>query len=270
MLRRLSGDLAGGDARGERRDDGRLADAGIADEERVVLGAPLEDLQQPADLDVAADDRVEAPLARALGEIPGVLLGAGSTAAGELGRQPGGDDVTRDARERGHVRPERARSEPEGLEDHRRRAADLLGERVEQVLDADRSRLGRFLLRPGQQREHGARQVGETARALRQARELGLHLGRDLHRLRASLLEDRGHAGITLDGAREQVDGLDLRMLALVGEGLAPPRRSSWRRERSEQGEPSVPRASPARVARDRPGWLGRWMCTAAPRADGR
>ena len=139
MLRQVAGHLAGGDARGERRDDGRLADAGVADQQRVVLGAALEDLQQPADLDVAADDRVEAPLAGALGEIAGVLLGAAGAAAGELGGETGGDHVTRHAGERGHVRTERARPEPEGLEDHRRRAADLLRQRVEQVLDPRRA-----------------------------------------------------------------------------------------------------------------------------------
>ena len=39
--------------------DGRLADAGLADERRIVLRAPGEDLDDPLDLLLAADDRVE-------------------------------------------------------------------------------------------------------------------------------------------------------------------------------------------------------------------
>ena len=47
----------------------RLADARLADEERVVLLPALEDLQQPAHLDVAADDGVEPLAARALDQV---------------------------------------------------------------------------------------------------------------------------------------------------------------------------------------------------------
>ncbi len=118
------------------------------------------------------------------------------------------------------MRPQRARTEPEGLEDHRRCATDLLGQRVEEVLDADRRRLDGFLLRPVQEREHGAREIGQAVRALGQSAELRLDLGRHLRRFRAGLLEDRGDAGISLDGPRQEVDGLDLGVLALVGQSL--------------------------------------------------
>ena len=53
------GDVAGDDALGEALDDRGLADAGLADQHRVVLGAAGEDLDDAADLVVAADDRVE-------------------------------------------------------------------------------------------------------------------------------------------------------------------------------------------------------------------
>ena len=53
------GDVARDDALGEAFDDGGLADAGLADEDGVVLGAPGEHLADAADLAVAADDRVE-------------------------------------------------------------------------------------------------------------------------------------------------------------------------------------------------------------------
>ena len=55
---------------------------------------------------------------------------------------------------------------------------------------------------------------------MRHARELRLGLDRDVGRIGARLLEDLLHAAVALDRAREQVDGLDLRVLALVGEAL--------------------------------------------------
>src|SRR5690606_28898064 len=55
-------------------DDGGLADAGLADEDGVVLGAPLQDLDRAPDLVVTTDDRVELALARPLREVGGVLL----------------------------------------------------------------------------------------------------------------------------------------------------------------------------------------------------
>ena len=53
------GDVAVDDALGEALDDRRLADAGLADQHRVVLRAAGEDLDHAADLVVAADHRVE-------------------------------------------------------------------------------------------------------------------------------------------------------------------------------------------------------------------
>ena len=53
------GHVALDDAPGQALDDGGLADAGLADEHRVVLGAPRQHLDDAADLLVAADDRVE-------------------------------------------------------------------------------------------------------------------------------------------------------------------------------------------------------------------
>ena len=53
------GHFAVDDALRQAFDDRRLADAGLADQHRVVLGAPLQDLDRAADLVVAADHRVE-------------------------------------------------------------------------------------------------------------------------------------------------------------------------------------------------------------------
>ena len=69
-----AGDVAGDDALGEALDDRRLADAGLADEHRVVLRAAAEHLDDAADLLVAADDRVELALLGALGEVDAEAL----------------------------------------------------------------------------------------------------------------------------------------------------------------------------------------------------
>src|SRR5690606_39614182 len=68
------GDVLGNDALGETLDDGGLADAGLTDEHGVVLGAAREDLHDPLDLPVAADDRVELALAGGLGPVPAELV----------------------------------------------------------------------------------------------------------------------------------------------------------------------------------------------------
>ena len=60
------------DALREPFDDGGLADAGLADEHRVVLGAARQHLDHAADLLVAADDRIELALARELGQVAAV------------------------------------------------------------------------------------------------------------------------------------------------------------------------------------------------------
>src|SRR3546814_10712334 len=62
------GDVAIGDAQREPLGDRGLADAGFADQHRVVLGPAREDLHRAADFLVAADHGVELALARYLGE----------------------------------------------------------------------------------------------------------------------------------------------------------------------------------------------------------
>ena len=68
------GHVAADDALGEALDDGGLADARLADEHGVVLGPAAQDLDDAADLLVAADDRVELAGARLGGEVAAVLL----------------------------------------------------------------------------------------------------------------------------------------------------------------------------------------------------
>ena len=68
------GHVALDDAPGQALDDGGLADAGLADEHRVVLGAARQHLDDPADLLVAPDDGIDLPGARRLGEVAAVAL----------------------------------------------------------------------------------------------------------------------------------------------------------------------------------------------------
>ena len=74
------GHVAGGDALGQAFDDGRLADARLADEGRVVLGAPREDLDDALDLLEAADDRIELARPRRGGQVHAQLVDDGGLA----------------------------------------------------------------------------------------------------------------------------------------------------------------------------------------------
>ena len=68
------GHLVVGDHLGQALDDGRLADTGLPDQDRVVLGAAGQHLHDPLGLAVAADDRVQLLLAGRLGEIVAELV----------------------------------------------------------------------------------------------------------------------------------------------------------------------------------------------------
>src|SRR4051812_775423 len=62
------------DALGEALDDGGLADARLADEHRVVLRAPREDLHDPLDLGLPAHDGVELAVGGQLGQVAAELV----------------------------------------------------------------------------------------------------------------------------------------------------------------------------------------------------
>ena len=68
------GNVAFDDALCQPLDDGGLADAGLADQDGVVLRASREDLDDAADLVVAADDGVELARARERREVAAVFL----------------------------------------------------------------------------------------------------------------------------------------------------------------------------------------------------
>ena len=54
--------------------NGRLADAGFADQDRVVFRAARENLHRAADFLVAANDRIKLAVARILGQVAGIFL----------------------------------------------------------------------------------------------------------------------------------------------------------------------------------------------------
>ena len=62
------------DAQRQALDDRRLADAGFADQHRIVLGAAREHLDGAADFLVAADHRIELAVARGLRQVAGIFL----------------------------------------------------------------------------------------------------------------------------------------------------------------------------------------------------
>ena len=62
------------DALRQTFDDGGLAHARFADQHRIVLGAPLQNLNGATDFVIATDDRIELALFGALGQIDGVFL----------------------------------------------------------------------------------------------------------------------------------------------------------------------------------------------------
>src|SRR4029079_1494336 len=62
------------DLLGEAFDDRRLADARLADEDRVVLGATAEDLHDPLELAATTDHGIELLLASELGEVATELI----------------------------------------------------------------------------------------------------------------------------------------------------------------------------------------------------
>ena len=79
-------DVARNDALGEAFDDGRLADAGLADQNRVVLGTAGQDLHDASNLVVAADNRIELAFTRNLRQVAPIL---GQGLEGSLGIRRG-------------------------------------------------------------------------------------------------------------------------------------------------------------------------------------
>lgn len=89
------GHVAVGDRHGQALDQGALADARLADDDGVVLAAAPEDVDELADLEVAAEDRVDLAGPRRRGErgretLERLLLGARGRARGGRTARGGG------------------------------------------------------------------------------------------------------------------------------------------------------------------------------------
>ncbi len=89
VVQRL-GHVVGRDRLGQALDDGGLADAGLADEHRVVLGAARQDLHDALGLAGAPDHGVELLVARELGEVSAELVEHQRPRRGLLARSTGG------------------------------------------------------------------------------------------------------------------------------------------------------------------------------------
>ena len=126
------GDITAGDPLGQALHDRGLAHAGIADQDRVVLGLPGQDLDDAPDLGVPADDRVEFAAGRLGDQVPAVL---GQGLVGRF-RHGGGDPLV--AADRRQCLQESVLGHALGLEQAAGRGGRALGEqRHEQVLDRD-------------------------------------------------------------------------------------------------------------------------------------
>ena len=207
------------DAPGESFDDGRLADAGLADEHRIVLRAAREHLDDAANLFVAPDDRIELAAARELRQVATVLLERLVFGFGILI-----GDALRSSHLREYFENPILRDSVL-LENARRRAAPTLADDAEQqMFGADE-----LVLQPLGFAFGG---VGDFSQAWRERRLRSAVRGRLLRQLGSQLI---GH-GLRLDShlsqqgrhdavslfheRQQQMLGLDLGVVALLREPL--------------------------------------------------
>jgi hypothetical protein len=75
---------------------------------------------------------------------------------------------------------------------------------------------------PREEREHRGREVGETARLLRNASKLRFGFDRHVARIGAGFAKDFRDASVALHGTSQEMKRLDLRVFALVRKRLSP------------------------------------------------
>ena len=187
------------DAQRQALDDGGLADAGLADQHRIVLGAARQHLDGAADFLVAADHRIELAVARGLGEVAGVFL---QRVIGVLGRARVGGAALAQRLDRG---VEVLRRDAGAREDLAGLAVLLERERQQQPLDGDVAVAGllRDLLRLIEHARERRREIdlaGAAARHLRQLGERRLDGRKRLARAAAGAVDQAG--GQALPGRR--------------------------------------------------------------------
>ena len=204
--------VAGHDALRQAFHDGGFADAGLADQHRVVFGAPAQDLDDAANLLVAADHRVELAIARLRGQIGGVLLQrlvvAFGVRAGDL----------RAAAHAGHGLAQRLGGDAVALEDVGALVRGGRGDADEQVFGRDVFVTHRlhFLLglrERGGQLTAGLRLRGARTAGARQRDQRVANLSPDALAIAAGGLDQAGdHAVLLAEQRIHQMQGLDLRV----------------------------------------------------------
>ena len=210
-------DVAVEHADGKPFHDGRLADAGLADQDRIVLGPPGQHLHRPTDLLVPADDGVDPAQAGHLDQVAAVLLQRLVLLLGVLVGHPLAAADVLEGRQHGGVVDALDAEDLLGL------ALDL-GQGQEQVLGGDVVVLEPvgLLLRRGQDvvggpvhAQLGAGRAGEPV-------QLGQQDLLEPGQLHAELLQQRVDDAVGLRGQPgQQVQGQDLGVVVLLGELLS-------------------------------------------------
>ncbi len=204
------------DSLGESFHDGGLAHSRLSDEDRVVLRPAREDLDHAAHFVVAADDRIELPLARQVGQVAGVAL-EGLVAV--LGVRVGHALVPADLPE--HLQHGVAGDSVALQGVGRRRLA--VEQRQEQVLSGDVLVLERLGFAKGllQEAIELRRDMGGASLRLRKGGDRRLHFARQLTHVGPELPQCRGDDPTFLGQQRgEKVLRRDLGVVALFGPRL--------------------------------------------------
>ena len=209
------GDVAIHDALRQSFDDGGLSDAGLADEDWVVLRAARQHLNHAADLLVAADHRIELPLARGIGEIARVFL----ERLVLILRALVGDAVTAPHR---FKRLEQLVAGDAHAAEEIARLGLGAGERNEQVLSRDVlvAKFLRFVLGLVEDLIQLTREIGLGVALLRVAVDLAPHLVAERGDADTELLQD-GHddALVLIEQRRKQMKVVDDRVPVATSEG---------------------------------------------------
>src|SRR5438034_3635354 len=209
------------DALGEAFHDRGLADAGLAEQHRSVLGAAGEYLDRTPDLLIAADHRVDFAVACGLGKVTGIFL---ERVVGILGRAGVGRAAVAQGVDR---RVQTLRGDAGAGQDLSGLAVLLERERKQQPLDGDVAvaRLFRDFLRLIEYPRQRRRQVNLTSAAARDLGELGerrLHGRKRFARAAARAIDQAARQALGIvEQNLEQMLGRELLMALAQGQRLS-------------------------------------------------
>ncbi|GBC78646.1 hypothetical protein HRbin08_02142 [bacterium HR08] len=220
------GDIAPHDPLREPLDDGRLADARLPDQHRIVLRPTREDLHHAPDLLIAPDDRIQLPLSGEFGQIAPIAL---ERLVGRLGRRTRHPLRAANLLQRLHhpipIQPQIEQDAPGGS------AAPLFQDRQQEVFDADVLVLEPrgFIFGHGEETVEAPRDV-HVIRASRRtahfgpARQLLLQASADELRIHTRLLQDRRRQSpLLLQQRKEQMFDINLLMAVARRQTLRGP-----------------------------------------------